>query len=86
MEVIVTEEIIGRQSPEAQAIIRLLLARIAKLEAELEQLRRQVRGKTPQTSSPPPGHSIPTPSRSDGDGNPRSGAADNRVMQSTSDL
>jgi len=54
MEVIVTEEIIARQSPEAQAIIRLLLARIAKLEAELEQLRRQVRGKTPQNSSLPP--------------------------------
>lgn len=54
MEAIVTEEIIARQPPEAQAIIRLLLTKIAKLEAELELLRRQVKGATPQNSSLPP--------------------------------
>ena len=40
MEPIVTEQVIARQPPEAQAIIRLLLAKIASLEAELEELRR----------------------------------------------
>ena len=42
MKPVLTEELIARQSPEAQAIIRLLLAKIAELEAELEELRRQV--------------------------------------------
>jgi transposase len=42
----ITEELIARQPPEAQAIIRLLLARIAELEARLP--------KTPQNSSLPP--------------------------------
>jgi transposase len=54
MEPVVTEEIIARQPPESQAIIRLLLAKIARLEAELEELRRQVKGATPQNSSLPP--------------------------------
>src|SRR4051812_48433007 len=52
----ITDDLIARQSPEAQAIIRLLLARIAeqerriaRLEAELTSLR-----KTPQNSSLPP--------------------------------
>jgi transposase len=61
MEAAITDEIIARQSPEAQAIIRLLLARIAALEAEnaelkarIEELERQVKGKTPQNSSLPP--------------------------------
>jgi len=54
MESVVSEEWIARQSPEAQAIIRGLLDRIAKLETELEELRRQVKGKTPQNSSLPP--------------------------------
>jgi transposase len=40
------EEVIARQPPEAQAIIRLLLARIEALKARL--------GKTPQNSSLPP--------------------------------
>ena len=65
MESIITEELIGRQSPEAQAIIRMLLAKLAKLEAELEELRRQVKGKTPQNSSLPPStqhpHAKPPP-------------------------
>jgi transposase len=65
----ITEEIIARQPPEAQAIIRALLAQIAELKAELEQLRRQVSGsgKTPQNSSLPPStqhpHARPQPPR-----------------------
>jgi transposase len=57
----ITEEIIARQPPEAQAIIRLLLARIAELEtqvgeltARIEALERQAKGKTPENSSLPP--------------------------------
>jgi len=42
----VTEELIARQPPEAQAIIRLLLAEIRELKAKL--------GKTPENSSLPP--------------------------------
>jgi transposase len=45
-EPLVMEDLIARQSPEAQAIIRLLLAKIAELEARLN--------KTPQNSSLPP--------------------------------
>ena len=50
----ITEEIIARQPPEAQAIIGLLLAKIAELEARIEALERQGKGKTPQNSSLPP--------------------------------
>ena len=49
MSLEITEELIARQPPEAQAIIRLLLAEIAKLRAELAALR-----KTPENSSVPP--------------------------------
>src|SRR5262245_23419466 len=56
MSLEITDDLIARQPPEAQAIIRLLLAkiaeqdrRIAQLEAELKSLR-----KTPQNSSLPP--------------------------------
>ena len=63
MEAVVTEEIIARQRPEAQAIIRLLLARNAGLEAEnaalkarIERLERQAKGKTPQNPSLPREH------------------------------
>ena len=38
MQAAVTEEIIARQPPEAQAIIRLLLAEIVKLEARIKEL------------------------------------------------
>jgi len=59
------EEIIARQPPEAQAMIRLLLARIAELEARIEELQRQGKGKTPQNSSLPPStqhpHARPQP-------------------------
>lgn len=54
MDLVITEELIARQTPEAQQIILALLARMAKLEAELEILRRQGPGKTPQNSSLPP--------------------------------
>jgi transposase len=61
----ITEEIIARQPPEAQAIIRLLLAKIAELEARVEALERQGKGKTPQNSSLPPStqhpHARPQP-------------------------
>jgi len=67
MEAVVTEEIIARQPPEAQAIIRLLLAKIAELEARIEQLEQQAKGKTPQNSSLPPStqhpHARPQPPR-----------------------
>lgn len=41
MSLEITEELIARQSPEAQAIIRLLLAKIAELEARLNDLQRR---------------------------------------------
>lgn len=54
MSLEITEDLIARPPPEAQAIIRLLLAKIAELEARL--------GKTPENSSLPPagwpGHSM----------------------------
>jgi transposase len=57
MSLEITEELIARQRPEAQAIIRLLLARIAELEARLN--------KSPQNSSLPPSvqhpHAKPLP-------------------------
>ena len=48
----ITEEIIARQPPEAQAIIHLLLAKIVELESRIDQLERGQ--KTPQNSSLPP--------------------------------
>ena len=54
MAPIITEEVIARQPPEAQAIIRALMAKMAEMEAELRELRGQVKGKTPQNSSLPP--------------------------------
>jgi len=59
----ITEEIIARQPPEARAIIRLLLAKIAELEARIAELERG--RKTPQNSSLPPStqhpHAKPAP-------------------------
>jgi len=54
MEPLVTEEVIVRQTPEAQAIIRLLMAEIVSLRTEVQELRRQIKGATPQNSSLPP--------------------------------
>jgi len=66
MSLEITEEIIARQPPEARAIIRALLAKIAALEAEnaelrarIEELERRVKGKTPQNSSLPPSSQHP---------------------------
>ena len=56
-ELLISEEMIARQPPEAQAIIRILLAKIAELEARLNQ--------TPRNSSLPPSaehpHAKPAP-------------------------
>ena len=61
----ITEEIIARQPPEAQAIIRALAAENADLKSRIEELERQVKAKTPQNSSLPPSsqhpHARPTP-------------------------
>ena len=61
----ITEETIARQPPEAQAVIRALLADNAELKARIEVLERQAKGKTPQNSSLPPStqhpHSRPQP-------------------------
>ena len=54
----ITEELIARQTPEAQAIIRVLLAQIAKLSARVEELESRL-GKTPQNSSRPPSSQHP---------------------------
>jgi len=43
----IAEEIIARQPPEAQAIIRALLAENAELKARIEALERQAQGKPP---------------------------------------
>jgi transposase len=67
MAIAITEEIIARQPPEAQAIIRALLAEFAELKARIEELQRQAQGKTPQNSSLPPStqhpHARPPPRR-----------------------
>ena len=54
MSIYVPEDIIAQQPPEAQAIIRALVAEIVSLRGELDALRREFRGKTPQNSSLPP--------------------------------
>jgi transposase len=63
-EPLVTEDVIARQPPEAQAIIRLLLARIAQLEARVDELEARL-NKTPRNSSLPPStvhpHARPAP-------------------------
>lgn len=67
MSLDVTQEIIARQSPEAQGIIRALLAEIVGLRAELDELGRQLKGNTPQNSSLPPStqhpHARPQPEK-----------------------
>jgi len=59
MSLEITEELIARQTPEAQAMIRMLLARLAELEAKI--------GKTPKNSSLPPSsqhpHAKPPPKK-----------------------
>lgn len=55
MAIEVTDEMMATWPPDAQAVVRLLLARIAELEAQVAQLR----GKTPQNSSQPPSATHP---------------------------
>jgi transposase len=63
----ITEELIARQSPEAQAIIRLLIAHIGELKGEITELKAEIARlkKTPQNSSLPPSsqhpHAKPAP-------------------------
>lgn len=55
-EPLVTEEVIARQPPEAQAIIRMLLARIAEQDLRIAALEAEVAAfkKSPRNSSLPP--------------------------------
>ncbi len=58
-------ELEAEMTPPVRAFVGALLLKIAKLEAELDELRRQVKGKTPQNSSLPPStqhpHAKPAP-------------------------
>lgn len=69
MSLEITEELLTRQSPEAQAIIRLLLSQLAELRAEVALLKSELAAarKTPQNSSLPPGtqhpHAKPAPAK-----------------------
>ena len=51
MSLKITDDLIARQTPEAQAIIRALMAKIAELETRLN--------KTPRNSSLPPSSEHP---------------------------
>jgi len=54
----ITDELIDRQPPEAQVIIRLLLAHIAAQDRRIAELEARL-GKTPQNSSLPPSSQHP---------------------------
>lgn len=66
MSLEITEELISRQPPEAQAIIRLLLAQVQELTARVAALEARL-NQTPQNSSLPPStqhpHAKPVPPR-----------------------
>ena len=70
----ITEDLIARQPPEARAIIRLLLVKIAELETRLNKRR-----KTPPCR---PAHSIRTPNRRRRSRNRSENEAGNQDMQS----
>jgi transposase len=61
-EVLITEEVIAQQPPAAQSIIRILLAKISLMDAEIAALK-----KSPRNSSLPPStehpHAKPRPQR-----------------------
>jgi transposase len=58
---LVTEDVLARQTPEAQAIIRMLLARIAEQDRRIAALEAEVAAskKTPRNSSLPPSSEHP---------------------------
>jgi transposase len=58
MSLEITEELIARQTPEAQAIIRALLAQVDELKTRLNELEARL-NKTPQNSSLPPSSQHP---------------------------
>lgn len=62
MSLKITEDLIPRQSPEAQVIIRLLMARIAEQDRRIAELEARL-NKTPQNSSLPPSTQSRTPNR-----------------------
>jgi transposase len=62
MAIELTDEMMAKWPPDAQALVRLLSARVAELEAQVVELRSQVaelRRKTPQNSSQPPSTTHP---------------------------
>ena len=56
----ITEEQISKWAPDAQAVVRFLLAKIAELEKRFEQYEGP---KTPQNSSLPPSSQHPRAAR-----------------------
>jgi len=60
MSLQITEEQISKWPPDAQAVVRFLLAKIADLEKRLQQFEGP---KTPQNSSPPPSSQHPHAAR-----------------------
>jgi transposase len=54
----ITDDLIARQPPEAQAIIRMLLARIAQLDRRVAELEARL-NKSPRNSSLPPSSQHP---------------------------
>ena len=63
----ITEELLARQTPEARAVIGILVARNVALEARIAELEAKL-GKDPTNSSKPPStqHPHAKPSRQSG--------------------
>jgi transposase len=61
----IPSELEAEMTPAVRAFVGLPLDRIARLEARVEELERQAKGKTPQNSSLPPStqhpHARPQP-------------------------
>src|SRR3954463_9532839 len=60
MEIVVTDEMMARWPPDAQAVVRLLLARnaqlearVAELEAEVAELKARLNRNSSNSSLPP---------------------------------
>lgn len=58
MSLEITEELIARQPPEAQAIIRVLLAQVEELQRQVRELQSRL-DQTPRNSSRPPSSEHP---------------------------